>query len=111
MGERHHVDGQEGDDAEEHGGRGQAAGGEPEHDRPFDVAGDVVAPAARGLGDGSVEQIGADRDLRAHAEARDEQRRHQRAAADPGQADEQPDPKAGRNQRQQGDSPAEVNHR
>jgi hypothetical protein len=73
--------------------------------------GDVVTPASCRLGDGGVEQIGADRNLRAHAEARDEQRRHQRATADSGEANEQPDAKASRNQRRQGDGPAEVNHR
>src|SRR5882724_1677035 len=69
-------------------GRGrQAARGEAQYDRPFDVARHVMAPAAGGLGDGGIKEIGADGRLRAHAETRDEQRRHQRAAADAGQAD------------------------
>ena len=44
--------------------RREAAGGEPEHDRPFDMVGDMMAPAAGRLGDGGVEQVGADRELR-----------------------------------------------
>ena len=37
-------------------------------DRPFDVIRDVMAPAAGGLGDGRIEQVGADRNLRGHAD-------------------------------------------
>ena len=70
----------------------------------------MVTPAARRFGDRGVEQIGADRDLRRDAETGDQQRRHQRAAADPGQADEHADGKASRSERQQMSRPANINH-
>ena len=43
------------------------------------------------LGDRAVGEVGADRDDRLHAGEEDQQRRHQRAAADPGQADQDSD--------------------
>jgi len=36
---------------------------EPEHDRPVDVIGKMVAPAPSRLGDRSIEQVGTDREL------------------------------------------------
>ena len=47
------------------------------------------------LEDGAVDDVGADRDRRLEAEDEDEQRRHQRAAAHAGHADEQADQEAG----------------
>ena len=101
MREGHGIDRQKGHHGEQQRGGGQASRREPEHDRPIDMVGDVVPPAAGRLGDRGVEQIGADRDLRRHAEARDQQGRHQRAAADAGQADQHADAEAGRSERQQ----------
>ena len=72
-----------------------AAGGEPPHHAPID--GPVIAmhQAAGGLGRRGVEQVGADRGRRMDAEQHDQDRRHQRAAADAGQADQHADGKAG----------------
>jgi hypothetical protein len=81
----------------------KASGRETEHDQPVDVVGKMVAPAPRSLGDRGIEQVGADCDLRTDPEARDQQRCHQRAAADTGQADEKADTCASRNERQQVD--------
>jgi hypothetical protein len=71
---------------------------------------DVMAPAAGGLGDGGIEQVGADRDLRGHAEARDEERRHQRAAANACQPNEKAHAEASTDQRQETCRPAEIDH-
>jgi hypothetical protein len=49
-----------------------------------------VAPAAHRLGHRAVEEVGADGHHRLDANHEDEQRREQRAAADPRQADEDP---------------------
>jgi hypothetical protein len=53
-----------------------------------------VAPAADGLGDGGVEDVGADRGHRLHPEEEDQQRGHQAAAAHAGHADEGADAEA-----------------
>jgi hypothetical protein len=50
-----------------------------------------VLPAADGLRQRSVGDVGPDRDVRLRADEDQQQRRHQRAAADPGQADEHAD--------------------
>ena len=50
---------------------------------------------AAGLGDRRIEQIGTDRRWRVYAEQQDQQRRHQRAAADAGEADDGANRKAG----------------
>jgi hypothetical protein len=73
----------------------QAAG-----DRPVDVAVTVMDPGTAALGDGRVKQVSAHCGRRLEAEKQNQQRRHQRAAADAGQADEEADDKAG--QREQG---------
>jgi hypothetical protein len=51
-------------------------------------------PAADGLRDRAVGQVGADRDDGVDAREEDEQRRHQRAAAHSGETDEHADPEA-----------------
>jgi hypothetical protein len=66
----------------------------------------MVTPAAGRLGDGGIEQVGADRHLRGHAETRDEQGRHQRPAADASQADQEADGEASRHERQQMELPS-----
>ncbi len=53
-----------------------------------------VLPAADGLGDRAVEDVGADRGHRRDPEDEDQQRRHQRRAAHAGHADEQADAEA-----------------
>ena len=73
---------------------------QPQYDRPIDMVGQVVPPPAGGLCDRGIEQIGSDGDLRAQAEGRDQQGRHQCAAADAGQADEEADAEPSRDQRQ-----------
>ena len=70
---------------------GNAAGGEPDHRRPVDASRQIVHDAAAGLGGGGVEQIGADRGRGVDAEQQDQQRRHQRTAADAGHADQKAD--------------------
>jgi hypothetical protein len=58
------------------------------------VAGAQVPPAADGLGDRAVGEIGADRHHGAVAADQQQQRRHQRPATDPGESDEDADPEA-----------------
>ena len=53
-----------------------------------------VHGGAGGLGDGRIEQVGADGGRRVDVEQQDEQRGHQRATADAGQADDDADGKA-----------------
>ena len=55
---------------------------------------DEVPVAADRLGDRRVGEVGADRHHRLDAEHEDQQRRHQRAAAHAGDADEEPDAEA-----------------
>lgn len=110
MGEHLGVNGEKCYGGKEERGRRQASRRKPENDRPVDMVGKMVTPTPGRLGDGSIEQVGADSDLGAYAEARDEERRHERAAADPGQAHEQAHSEAGRDERQQGDCPAQVAH-
>src|SRR5262249_33812236 len=69
-----------------------------------------MAPAAGGLGDGRVEQVRANRDLRDDGKARDQQRGHQRAAADTGQPDKEAHAEASSGQRQELCHPTEVPH-
>ena len=52
-------------------------------------------PAAEALGDRREQQVGADRRLRRDPEQQHQQRRHQRATADAGEADQDADQKAG----------------
>src|SRR5215211_8434158 len=51
----------------------------------------AMTERAHRLEDSAVEDVGADRDRRVEPEREDEQRRHQRAAAHAGEADERPD--------------------
>ena len=74
--------------------RRQAARGQAADDAPFDGAGVAMHQRAAGLGRGGVEQVGADRRRGMDAEQQDEQRRHQRAAADAGHADQRADDEA-----------------
>ena len=76
MRELQRIDGEEGHDGKQDPGCRQASRRKPQHDRPIDMVRKVVPPAAGRLGDRGVEQIGADRDLRRHAETGDEQARH-----------------------------------
>jgi hypothetical protein len=76
MRELHRIDREEGHDGKQQRRSRQASRRKPEHDRPIDMIREVVPPAARCFGDRGIEQIGADRDLRRHAETGDEQRRH-----------------------------------
>ena len=55
------------------------------------VRGEAMHQAAAGLGGRGIEQVGADRGRRVNAEQQDQQRRHQRAAADAGHADQEAD--------------------
>ena len=68
---------------------------EAANDPPVDGLALVVDDGADALGHRCVEQICADGGRRVEAEQQDQQRRHQRAAADPGEADERPDEDAG----------------
>ena len=70
---------------------GHAAAGQPLRDAHVDRARAPVAPAAEGLGDGAVGEVGADRDDGLDADDDDQQRRHQRAATDPGHPDQDAD--------------------
>ena len=73
-----------------------AAASQAGRDLPVDVAPAVVCNRAASFGQGGVEQIGADRRGRVYAKQQDQQRGHQRAAADAGQADDGTDGKAGK---------------
>jgi hypothetical protein len=73
---------------------GHAAHRQPLRERRVDVTLLPHAPAAERLGHRAVGEVGADRHRRLDAREQDEQRRHERAAADPGQADQDPDPQA-----------------
>ena len=72
-----------------------AAGGEKPHHAPIDGPVVAVHQAAGGLGRRGIEQVGADRGRRMNPEQHDQDRRHQRAAADAGQADQHADGEAG----------------
>ncbi len=84
-----------GDGGDAHQRGGDAAEGEPE--RQGDVHGPLapVLPGAGDLGDGGVGDVGADRHGRLEAEDEDQHRRHERAAAHAGEADEEADQQAG----------------
>ncbi|KAH0431888.1 hypothetical protein KCU90_g5616, partial [Aureobasidium melanogenum] len=81
-------------DQGEGGGR-YAAGRETQCDLPVDGAFQAVYQRARRLGGGRVQQVGADRGSRMHVEQQNQDRRHQRAAADTRQADQEADEQAG----------------
>ena len=71
-----------------------AADREPEGDPAVDGLVLQMAPAAGRLGDGAVEDVGADRGHRLDAEDEDQERGHQRAAAHAGHADQHADAEA-----------------
>ena len=75
--------------------RRDAAERQPE--RQGDVHGALapVLPRAGDLGDGGVGDVGADRHGRLEAEEEDQDRRHERAAAHAGEADEEADQQSG----------------
>jgi hypothetical protein len=78
------------------GDRGRdAAGEQPAGDAVVDVAVAVVGDRAGDLGQAGEPQVGADGDRFLQAEHRDQQRRHQRAAAHAGETHDQPDAEAG----------------
>ena len=81
---------EQGDDRRRDAARGEAA-----DDLPVDRLAPVVNDCADGLGDRRIEQVGADRGRGMEAEQQHEERSHQRAAADPGQADQYPDQQPG----------------
>jgi hypothetical protein len=74
--------------------RGNASHRKPERDPAVNGLVLQVPPAARGLGDGAVEDVGADSGDRLDAEDQDQERGHQRAAAHAGHSDQQADAKA-----------------
>ena len=73
---------------------GHAADRQPLRHAEVDRALAQVPPAAERLRDRAVGEVGADRDDRRDAGEQHEQRRHERAAADAGQADEDADAEA-----------------
>ena len=75
--------------------RRQTARGQPPGDAPVHRAVMGMDGRAACLGQGGVEEIGADRRGRVHAEQQHQQRRHERTAADAGQADDGADDESG----------------
>ena len=75
-------------------GAGHAAEGQPLGDAEVDGALAQVPPAADGLRHRAVGEVGPDRHDRVDPDDEDQQRRHERAAADAGQPDEDPDAEA-----------------
>lgn len=75
--------GQKGECPDGQDGRRNTAAGEQAGDAPIDVA-FLACIGAAGLGDGRVEQIGADGGGRMHAKEQYQQRSHERAATDAG---------------------------
>ena len=74
--------------------RRNAAGREPADHAPVDAAGKAMHEAAAGLGGRGIKQVGSDRGRGMHAEQHDQDRRHQRAAADAGHANQEADGEA-----------------
>ena len=79
----------------ENGGR-NTAGREQSRDAPIDPSVTGVDVGAARLGDGGLQQIRADGGRGVNAEEQHEQRRHQRPAADAGEADDDADGEAGK---------------
>ena len=71
-----------------------AAVGEPPSNAPVDCAIVRVHCPAANLGEAGIQKVGANRRRRMDAERKHEKRGHQRAAADTGEAHEQPDKQA-----------------
>ena len=73
----------------------QAAGRQAAKHLPVDAAVVLMDRAADHLGQGGEPEVGADRRGRRDAEQQHQDRRHQRAAADAGHADDRADAEAG----------------
>ena len=71
-----------------------AADGQTRHDRPVNMTLEAVGGGGNGLGQRGENQIGADSHDRSLPEHEDQQRRHQRTAADAGKTDDQADQRA-----------------
>ena len=110
LGERRSVEWDEGDGGKQDERGRDASCRKPEDDRPFHVIRHVMAPAAGRLCDGGIQEVRTDRDLRCHAEARDQERRHQRPAADACQPNEKAHAEASTDQRQEPCRPAKIDH-
>ena len=82
-------------DVERRDGPGHAADGEEQDDAPLDRLAGPVNRGSDRLRHRSVEEVGADRGCRVEAEQQHQQRSDQRAASDPGQADEHADQEPG----------------
>ena len=82
-----------GEEAKRDDGRRHAAHCQAPHYTPLDAARQSVDDAAGGLADGRGQQIGPDRSSRMNAEEENQQRRHQRAAADASHANQHTDRK------------------
>ena len=80
----------QGEDRHRHAAAGEAPG-----DPPVDAPAEAMHRRAHRLGGGGIEQVAADRGGRVDAEEQDEQRRHQRAAADSRQANQHANDEAG----------------
>jgi len=61
------------------------------HRRPVNALRPAVHQAATGLGRRGVEQVGTDSGRWMNPEQQDQQRRHQRAATNPGHSDQEAD--------------------
>jgi hypothetical protein len=75
-------------------GRWNTAARQPPDHTPVDAARIAMHQAAAGLGRRGIEQIGADGGDRMHAEQQNQQRCHQRPAANAGHTDQHADNKA-----------------
>jgi len=69
-------------------GAGEAAQRKPPHDHPVSAPVRVVNSSADGLRDPGKQQIGPDSRGRRHTEEQDQNRRHERAAANAGYPDQ-----------------------
>jgi len=83
----------------------QAAQGEVAHQLPFDIALALVGHDAARLGDGGIEQVSAHGRGGSDAEEQHQQRRHERAAAHAGHADDAADHETGQDVLEKG-----INH-
>src|SRR5690606_6911443 len=78
-----------------HESGGHAARREQAHHAPFDSPAAVMGEYPAALGNGGVEQVGPHRYHRLHGEEENQDRRHERTAADAGHADDESDDEAG----------------
>jgi hypothetical protein len=77
---------------------GDAASAQCTYDAPRDQALTGQAHGTAHLGERGKQQIGADRQVGFHAKEKDQDRRHQGAAADAGQADDDAHKEAGKDE-------------